>query len=68
MKAFPGADIRFKPDPARAAIVDTWPGDVDDGPARKDWGWEPDYDADRAFDEYLVPTISAFYEKQQPKG
>lgn len=62
LKAFPDAVITFEPDLPRARIVDTWPAEVDDAPARRDWGWEPDYDADRAFDEYLVPSISRFYE------
>jgi threonine 3-dehydrogenase len=29
--------------------------------ARADWGWRPLYDADRAFDEYLVPAVRARY-------
>lgn len=58
VRAFPEAIITFEPDGPRAAIVDTWPADVDDGPARRDWGWRPDYDFDRAFDEYLIPTIT----------
>lgn len=61
MRAFPSARIEFVLDSARAGIVDSWPADVDDSPARRDWGWRPDYDADRAFDEYLVPSISRFY-------
>ena len=65
LKAFPQADITFKPDPPRARIIDTWPADVDDIPAREDWGWKPDYDADRAFNEYLVPTISRYYKEKQ---
>ncbi len=59
--AFPKAEITFEPDVPRAAIVDTWPADVDDSPARKDWGWKPDYDVDRAFSDYLVPQISERY-------
>ncbi|MFN0060538.1 MAG: NAD-dependent epimerase/dehydratase family protein [Planctomycetota bacterium] len=61
LSAFPRARIRFEPHMARARIVDSWPMDVDDSPARRDWGWEPEYGADRAFDEYLVPTIARFY-------
>jgi nucleoside-diphosphate-sugar epimerase len=61
LQAFPGAEITFKPDPARARIIDSWPADVDDTPARRDWGWQPEYDFERAFDEYLVPTISQYY-------
>ncbi len=60
-KAFPGAEVTFEPDERRQAIVDSWPADIDDSAARQDWGWEPDYDVDRAFDEYLIPTIAARY-------
>jgi hypothetical protein len=28
---------------------------VDDSLARADWGWNPDYDANRFFDEYYLP-------------
>ncbi len=59
--AFPGARIAFAPDPPRAAIVDTWPADVDDSPARRDWAWAPQFDLDRAFDDYLVPRIARRY-------
>lgn len=61
VRAFPGADISFKPDVPRARIVDTWPADVDDTPARRDWGWKPDYDDRRAFDEYLIPGVIQRY-------
>jgi len=64
VKAFPKARITFEIDPPRAAIVDTWPADVDDSPARRDWSWRPDYDADRAFNEYLFPTISRYYRNE----
>lgn len=60
-KAFPGAQIGFQPDAVRARIVDSWPEDVDDARARADWGWKPAFDVERAFDEYLVPTIRKRY-------
>ena len=60
-KAFPGAKTEYEPDPVRAHIVASWPEDVDDRVARKDWGWKPEYDFERAFDEYLVPNIRARY-------
>jgi nucleoside-diphosphate-sugar epimerase len=60
-KAFPGAKIEFEPDAVRSRIVDSWPADMDDARARADWGWEPAYDVDRAFDEYLVPQIRRRY-------
>ncbi|MEZ4300401.1 MAG: NAD-dependent epimerase/dehydratase family protein [Polyangiaceae bacterium] len=58
-KAFPGATITYAPDAVRAQIVDSWPEDVDDFRARRDFAWKNDYDADRAFDEYLLPRIRA---------
>ncbi len=61
VRAFPKAEITFEPDVPRNAIISTWPADVDDSPARRDWDWRPDYDADRAFNEYLMPTISGRY-------
>jgi threonine 3-dehydrogenase len=60
-KAFPGAEITFEPDAVRSKIVDSWPEDMDDSRARADWGWRPAYDIDRAFSEYLVPTIRERY-------
>lgn len=60
--AFPKSVVTFEPDPARQAIVDTWPADVDDSAAARDWGWKPDYDEDRAFEEYLIPSIKARYQ------
>ncbi|MFO0838189.1 MAG: NAD-dependent epimerase/dehydratase family protein [Phycisphaerae bacterium] len=62
VRAFPDAKIAFKVDAPRLAIVDTWPADVDDTPARREWGWAPAYDANRAFDEYLIPTIGRYYQ------
>jgi len=61
MAAFPGARIRFEPNPRRQGIVDSWPQDVDDSPARADWGWQPEYDVDRFFEEYFLPAIRKKY-------
>ncbi len=60
-RAFPAAEVTFSPDPKRQGIVDTWPEDQADAAARQDWGWQPDYDIDRAFDEYLIPNIRSRY-------
>jgi threonine 3-dehydrogenase len=57
LRHFPDAEVSFDRDEARARIVDSWPADVDDSAARADWGWKHDYDAERMFDEYLVPGI-----------
>jgi nucleoside-diphosphate-sugar epimerase len=56
-RAFPAERITFEPDARRQAIVDSWPEDVDDARARRDWGFRPAYDMDRAFNEYLLPNV-----------
>ena len=61
LAAFPRAEITYKIDEKRQGIVDSWPADVNDGAARADWGFQPEYDFDRAFREYLIPTISTYY-------
>jgi threonine 3-dehydrogenase len=60
--AFPGAAITFKPDVRRQGIVDSWPSGLQDVPARRDWGWQPAYDVERAFNEYLIPNIRVRYQ------
>lgn len=60
--AFPTAEITFKPSDARQRIVDSWPQGLNDGAARQDWGWQPDFDVDRAFNDYLIPTIVKRYQ------
>jgi nucleoside-diphosphate-sugar epimerase len=62
LEAFPEAVITFDPDHQRQRIVDSWPADLDDHDARRDWGWEPDYTMERAFKEYLIPNILNRYE------
>ncbi len=62
IKAFPNAQITFKPDLKRQGIVDSWPAGLNDNDACKDWGWQPEYDVDRSFDEYLVPNIRRRYQ------
>ncbi|MHC5024484.1 MAG: NAD-dependent epimerase/dehydratase family protein [Planctomycetota bacterium] len=63
---FPSAQITFRPDEARQAIVDSWPTDVDDSAARQDWAHEPRHDLRSAFESYLVPRIRARYESEAP--
>ncbi|MBI2186359.1 MAG: NAD-dependent epimerase/dehydratase family protein [Acidobacteria bacterium] len=60
-KAFPRASVTWRVDEKRQRIVDSWPADVDDSAARRDWGFAPRYDFARAFDDYLIPTIRERY-------
>jgi threonine 3-dehydrogenase len=63
LEAFPGARITFEPDLKRQGIVDTWPADVDDSAARRDWGFAPRHDLQGAFRAYLIPEIRKLYGK-----
>ncbi|MGD9903141.1 MAG: NAD-dependent epimerase/dehydratase family protein [Vicinamibacterales bacterium] len=61
VEAFPAAALGWATDVKRQGIVDSWPADVDDTAARRDWGFAPAYDFERAFAEYLIPTIRSRY-------
>jgi len=62
LREFKDAKVTFSPDDKRQAIVDSWPEDVDDAAARRDWGLAPVYDLDRAFRDYLIPGIRKRYQ------
>jgi nucleoside-diphosphate-sugar epimerase len=63
LSAFPDANLTWTNDTRRQAIVDSWPEDVDDEAARRDWGFAPRYNFASAFRDYLIPTIQAGYGK-----
>jgi threonine 3-dehydrogenase len=64
LQAFPSARIDWDVDQKRQGNVDSWPADVDDSTARRDWGFAPRYDFPHAFNEYLVPTIRQRYARR----
>ena len=61
VRSFPDAEITWETDAKRQRIVDSWPADVDDGAARRDWGFAPRYDFATAFTNYLIPKIRERY-------
>ncbi len=60
-KHIPEFEITYEPD-FRQEIADSWPNSVDDSPARKDWGWKPDFDLD-AMTEDMLKAIREKHEK-----
>ncbi|MDP2174864.1 MAG: NAD-dependent epimerase/dehydratase family protein [Bacteroidota bacterium] len=52
-KYIPDFTSSYKPD-HRQAIADSWPNSIDDAEARKDWGWQPDFDLDKMTKDMLV--------------
>lgn len=61
LRSFPGAQISFQSNPRRQGIVDSWPEDVDDSMARRDWNWSPDYNVETFFESYFLPQIRHRY-------
>lgn len=61
LRAFPEAHLTWTSDLKRQGIVDSWPEDVEDEAARRDWGFQPKHDFERAFRQYLIPTIRQRY-------
>jgi threonine 3-dehydrogenase len=49
----PGAQIDFRPDPELQPVLDKLPRSIDDGNARREWGWKPEYDYGRMIDDFL---------------
>lgn len=52
-KHIPGARITYCPDPLKCAIVESWPHRIDDSDARKDWGWNSNWNLQRTTDEVI---------------
>ena len=63
---FPEASVTFESVPKKQRAVDSWPADVDDSRARRDWGLKPQHGLAEAFGEYLVPALRARYAPQSP--
>ena len=60
---FPNFQLNYNVNPKRQALIDSWPSVLDQSRALKDWDWNPKYNFDNAFDEYLIPKITEFYKK-----
>lgn len=61
-KYFPHIEVSFAPNRLREQIVDTWPGDIDDSAANRDWGWKAEHSFTDAFGSYLIPGITKKYQ------
>jgi threonine 3-dehydrogenase len=59
--AFPRAQLTWDTDEKRQRILDSWPADVDDSAAKRDWGFAPRFDFPRALSDYLIPRIKERY-------
>jgi threonine 3-dehydrogenase len=50
----PGVEITYAVDPKRQAILDSWPGVLDDSCAREEWGWAHAYGLDEMADDLVA--------------
>ena len=58
---FPSFNMIYKIDDKRQKIVDSWPDKINDDNARIDWSWNPEFDFEKAYADYLVPEINFQY-------
>jgi threonine 3-dehydrogenase len=49
----PEAEITYNPDPLFVSIVGSWPVNLDDSDAARDWGWKIGYDLDGMADAFI---------------
>jgi nucleoside-diphosphate-sugar epimerase len=52
-KHIPDFVMRYEIDPVRQAIAESWPRHMDDSAARKEWGWQPEYDLEAMVKDML---------------
>jgi nucleoside-diphosphate-sugar epimerase len=52
-KYIPDFVIKYNVDPIRQAIANSWPHQLDDSAARKDWGWSSDYNLEAMTKEMI---------------
>jgi nucleoside-diphosphate-sugar epimerase len=50
---YPQFRIEYEPD-FRQEIADTWPSSIDDSQARKDWGWNHDFDLNKMTEDMIL--------------
>lgn len=43
-KHVPSFEMEYQVDPLKQSIANSWPDNMDDSCARKEWGWKPEYD------------------------
>lgn len=59
---YPDFEVTYRPD-FRQEIAETWPHSLDDGAARSDWGWQPQYHLGALVDAMIahLKTSIAFH-------
>lgn len=58
-KYIPNLKVTYKPD-KRQKIADSWPKTIDDSDARRDWGWQHEFDLPKMTEEMVVNLKKKF--------
>ena len=58
---FPRFKLEYNIDIKRQNLIDSWPSALNQDSAITDWNWNPKYNFDEAFDDYLIPNIKKKY-------
>ncbi len=56
-KFFPELKVEYKIDPIRSNKADSWPDELDDSLAKKDWNWNPEISNLNKFTERMIKDI-----------
>ena len=67
LATLPQTHISFNPDPGLTALISTWPAEIIDESARRDWGWSPAYDLP-AMTEHFISEIRARLQHNDESG
>ena len=58
---FTDFEIQYVINDKRQQMVNSWPINLNCDRAKKEWNWQPKYDLQSAFNEYLIPGIKKQY-------
>ncbi len=64
-KHLPNFSMDYVIDPVRQAIADSWPKSIDDSAARREWGWQPDFDLANMTKDMLAQLRDKFERAKQ---
>ena len=53
-RRLPNAAVSFMPEEPAASLLASWPGQIDDGAARQDWGWSAEFNLERMADDFIT--------------
>ncbi len=57
-KYIPNFQMAYKIDPVKQRIAESWPNKMDDSAARKEWGWQPEYNLPKMAKD-MIKVLSA---------